>query len=209
MCSADLVGIGLSLLRAMKLGRPICVIQVGAFDGTTSDPLRSFLDAEDIHACLLEPQEGPFEKLASLYRNSKRITPLRMALADHNGSLKMSTSALEGSAMASAIQGHNKRFGIDGGTLREIQVPCITAASLLQKCGWPQIDFLQVDVEGYDWDVVNHFLQISVEPLVINFELLHLDRKTRLESAAALKKRGYHFIDNHLDRIAFHSALLK
>jgi hypothetical protein len=66
ICSIELAGIGLALIRAKKEGEPIHVIQVGAFDGTTSDPLCAFLGADDIRAFLLEPQSVPFEKMSGI-----------------------------------------------------------------------------------------------------------------------------------------------
>lgn len=209
ICSIELAGVGLALIRAKKEGEPIHVIQVGAFDGTTSDPLCAFLGADDIRAFLLEPQSVPFEKMSALYRNSNRIIALNMALADHDGLLKMSTSVADGSATASTIIGHNKRFGIESSALKEIEVPCLTAHSLLEMTGWSKIDFLQVDVEGYDWQVVKHFLKIEQKPLVINFEMLHLDKKTRIESTRVLAEIGYQFIDSRFDRTAFHRDILK
>lgn len=208
-CSVDIVGIGMSLIRAKKQGGKINVIQIGAFDGITSDPLRQFLTDPDIHAVLLEPQETPFKKLDSLYKESPNIRPIRAALAEHDGFIYMSTSCRDGSAMASTIEGHSKRFGIQNNAITRVEVPCMTVSSLMRSVGWSHIDFLQVDVEGADWKVVKEFLLLPLKPRIINFEILHLSKEIRSESIKVLSGLGYQIIDRHFDRAAFHQDLIK
>lgn len=168
--------------------------------------MRQFLTDSDIHAVLLEPQEIPFQKLHSLYQEFPNIKPIRAAVAEHDGFVYMSTSCRDGSAMASTIEGHSKRFGIRNNAVSSVEVPCMTVSSLMRSIGWSNIDFLQVDVEGADWKVVKEFLPLS--PRIINFEILHLNKEIRSESMEVLSGLGYRILDHHFDRAAFHQDLM-
>jgi len=147
--------------------------------------------------------------LVSLYKESSNIKPIRAALAEHDGFINMSTSCRDGSAMASIIEGHSRRFGIHDDTISRVEVPCMTVSSLLRSVGWSSIDFLQVDVEGADWKVVKEFLLLPQKPRIINFEILHLSKETRSESMEVLSGLGYQIIDRNFDRAAFHQDLIK
>lgn len=191
------------------MNQTIRVIQVGAFDGVTADPLTPHLAAEDLLAVLLEPQPEPFKKLNAKYKSIENIQTLNMAVADHNGSLQMWSNDMEGgSAMASSAVGHGKRFAISRDALKSFTVDCITASTLMEKLNWTHIDFLQVDVEGMDWKVVSLFLATQWKPMVINFEIIHLSRLERMESEKQLSRMGYQIIDGGYDRLAFHGTLL-
>ena len=145
----------------------------------------------------------------SLYKESPNIRPIRAALAEHDGFIYMSTSCRDGSAMASTIEGHSKRFGIQDNAISRVEVPCMTVSSLMRSLGWSHIDFLQVDVEGADWKVVKEFLVLPQKPRIINFEILHLSKEIRSESMEVLSGLGYQIIDRNFDRAAFHKDLIK
>lgn len=209
LCSADLVGMGLALIRQQRGSEPIRVLQVGAFDGVTADPLRRHIGSAGVEAALLEPQPGPFAKLVSLYHGQPDVHPLNVAIADYDGRLAMwAVDSKEGSTVASAHKTHSVRFGIPSSSLEEIEVECVTPRTVLRNLCWPQLDFLQVDVEGQDWFVVRQFLELSSPPTVINFEIIHLDKRSREESWSTLHEHGYQVIDWAYDRFALKSVLL-
>ncbi len=208
-CTADLIGVGLCLLRTQQSSRPIRIIQVGAFDGVLADPLRKHLQSPDVQAVLLEPQPSPYAKLVALYSEQPNIRPMRLAIAETDGTLKMWSSNLElGEPTSSSVHGHNKRFGVSSTAVKSFDVPCVTVPTLLAQIGWDALDFLQVDVEGADWRVVRQFLNLSQPPRLINFEFLHLSPEERRESSALLQSKGYQIVDGPYDRFAFASSLL-
>jgi FkbM family methyltransferase len=209
-CNADLAGIGMSLLRRANQQKIIHVLQVGAFDGVTADPLSSYLTAGDVRAVLLEPQPEPFRKLNTKYKDFENIQTLNLAMAEHDGTLQMWSNDMEGgSAMASSAVGHGRRFAMARDSLKPFMVECTTGASLLKKLKWRHIDFLQVDVEGMDWKVVSQFLAMESQPSVVNFEIIHLSKVERIESEKRLCKLGYQIIDGGYDRFAFQGMLLR
>jgi len=208
-CNADLVGLGMCLLRRANPEKNIHVLQVGAFDGVTADPLSRHLAAADVRAVLLEPQPEPFRKLKAKYMGFENIQTLNLAVADHYGTLEMWSDDMEGgSVMASTAAAHGKRFALARESLKPFLVECTTGAALLEKLDWNRIDFLQVDVEGMDWKVVTQFLAMESRPSVVNFEIIHLSKNERIESERRLCGLGYQIIDGKYDRFAFEEALL-
>lgn len=210
ICTADLVGIALAMLRNQKCAEPLKLVQVGAFDGETADPLANYLQLHaDIEAVLLEPQAVPFEKLSAKYATFKNIHTWNSAIAEHDGILKMWSNNTEcGSAMASSLADHGARFAIAAQSLQPIAVPCLSAMSLMKKMDWMKVDFLQVDVEGADWKVVRQFLELDPLPCALNFEIIHLSKEEREESLERLTFLGYQVIDGGYDRMAFQKHLL-
>lgn len=209
-CTADLVGIAFALLRNQSSAEPLRVVQIGAFDGETADPLANYLQLHtDIEAVLLEPQSAPFEKLSAKYATFKNIQTWNSAIAEHDGVLQMWSNDTEsGSAMASSLADHGARFAIADQSLKPISVPCMRAMSLMKKLNWKMVDFLQVDVEGADWKVVSQFLELDPLPRAINFEIIHLSKDEREESQERLTLLGYQIIDGGFDRMAFQKILL-
>lgn len=52
---------------------PLRIVQVGAFDGSANDRLVDVLARFGCEAVLIEPQPGPFRKLAALHSRRKNV----------------------------------------------------------------------------------------------------------------------------------------
>src|SRR5215472_17798567 len=55
--------------RMFEVGRELVFIQVGAFDGISTDPLRKYIHACGWRGVLIEPQPQPVTRLRELYAN--------------------------------------------------------------------------------------------------------------------------------------------
>jgi hypothetical protein len=64
-----------------------------------------------------------------------------------------------------------------------------------------------VDTEGMDHDILNWFFDADVEPAVINFEHLHLDRREPSASRELLWTNGYWWIETSQDTFAMKEFL--
>eukprot|EP00747_Dinoflagellata_sp_TGD_P096319 gnl/TRDRNA2_/TRDRNA2_166805_c2_seq2.p1 gnl/TRDRNA2_/TRDRNA2_166805_c2~~gnl/TRDRNA2_/TRDRNA2_166805_c2_seq2.p1 ORF type:complete len:160 (-),score=25.51 gnl/TRDRNA2_/TRDRNA2_166805_c2_seq2:271-750(-) len=81
---------------------------------------------------------------------------------------------------------------------KETSVRCISPASLLKEAAMEPstIDILEVDTEGYDLIILNHFLKLEgFHPYIISFEWVHIDRSVSSGEFAAvldtLSSKGY------------------
>ncbi|MEI8285056.1 MAG: FkbM family methyltransferase [bacterium] len=209
-CEADLIGIGFALLNASKKTKLIRVIQIGAFDGELGDPLKKHLGKSGIYAVLIEPQTVPYEKLKNKYSALSNVETKNVAIASESGEISMwAPLKNEGSPFASISRKHANNFGKSRDAFKEIKVQAVTPNDLLASLAWDSVDLLQVDTEGYDWALIRMFFDLGIEPSVINFERIHLDKPDSQESLALLKKRGYSIIDTEYDRFAYKDTLLE
>ena len=92
-------------------------------------------------------------------------------------------------------------FGYQG-EIEELQVPTLSAASLLAKHGIVELDLLQIDTEGFDYEIIKMFLNTGVKPAIISFESACLDFKTLCECMNLLTSNGYRLLTIGIDTIA-------
>jgi FkbM family methyltransferase len=204
----NLLFFGFSLLNAKKSGM-IQVLQIGAFDGHVCDPLEEILQNERVAAVLVEPQTSPYESLVKRYAGNPRIRIVNAAVGESDGKVTLYVPSSEASPKASLIARHHNRFGLKSGEVREVTVPSLSVASLVKQCQVERVDILQLDTEGMDYRILNWFFEDGVEPIIINFESLHLGKADRQTSRDLLRKKGYWWIDTDQDTFAVKESLVR
>lgn len=186
------------LLAELTLRSPDPVIvQVGAFDGTTDDPISTFLQHGDARSILFEPQPDPFAKLQAKYIDNPRVVAVNAAIAPRDGTYPL--FVVDGSnpddppwcsQIASMSRDHVLRHANWvpdlANRIRQIDVPAISPRTLMTTYDLERIDALIVDAEGADWDLVKLFLAEGVIPSVLQFEWKHLSGATRSAAIAEL-----------------------
>lgn len=85
----------------------------------------------------------------------------------------------------------------------------LSVAALVKQCQAEHIDILQLDTEGMDYKIIGWFFQAGVEPAIINFESLHLDRSEREAARNLLREKGYWWIDTDQDTFAVKESLVR
>jgi hypothetical protein len=63
-----------------EVGPELTFVQIGAYDGVSTDPLRKYIERCGWRGVMLEPQPGPAKELRALYRDNPRIVILEAAL---------------------------------------------------------------------------------------------------------------------------------
>src|ERR1700757_4714123 len=127
----NLLTLGLALLRARR-NETIHVLQNGAFDGHSCDPLLEILQNENVSAILVEPQKIPYERLVERYATNPRVSLINAAVAEHDGVVKLYVPDSGASPMASLIAQHHRQFGSGAKEIREIEVPSVSVSSLVK-----------------------------------------------------------------------------
>ena len=87
--------------------------------------------------------------------------------------------------------------------IRSAEVPTLTVATLLTRHSITKIDLLQIDVEGYDYEVIKMLDFNVVKPTVINFEHMHIPRPQRWECYRHLAAHGYDLAASRMNTVAF------
>jgi len=192
-------------------------IQIGANDGQGEDPLREEIITRRWSGILVEPVPHVFERLRRYYGDIPRLRLENAAIADHDGVHEMY-------ALAPAQPGDKLPYWYEGlASLRKeillkhraaipdidrrlmtLQVPSLTFTSLCRKHGVSSVDLVQIDTEGYDFEVVKLINLDELRPKIIMFENYHMDPDTHDACLEYLRGYGYEHLSDGMDTVAVH-----
>lgn len=181
-------------------GQGCIFVQIGAYDGISTDPLHKYITRCGWKGVMLEPQPGPANKLRELYKDNKDIVVLEAALDQHRGTRRLYTVDSEkipkwAGGMASFDRGHILKHehlipGINE-MMREFKVACITFGDVLDHLPNSRLDLLQIDAEGADGYILSLFPFNRISPAIIHWESKNLTKAQKEEALDLLCKQGY------------------
>jgi FkbM family methyltransferase len=178
-------------------------VQIGAFDGREGDQLYQLIRENHWRGILVEPQPHAFELLKQNYTGENKLRFFNVAIGPRDGSLTLYTRKTGSVPIASV----SKRLLVKPGHSRSeviaIEVPCWTFDRLLQEAGEPKrIDLLQIDTEGFDFEIIRSIRFDRIKPSIIRFEHALLSERDRNECLKLLSKQGYRFLLEDRDTMA-------
>jgi FkbM family methyltransferase len=192
----------------------VTVVQIGANDGIDNDPIHKFIKRDKWQGVLLEPQKYVFDKyLQPLYKKTKGIVTLNAALDTKDVFKPIYKISVSNSRWATGLtsfkrtvleeslrSGYIERQAIKEGCplpenkeecIAEESVECICTDSLIKKLGLKKIDWLQIDTEGFDFEIIKMFNIGVTRPEVIVYENLHFPASIQNECANYLRQYDY------------------
>ena len=140
------------------------VLEIGANDGVTYSNSLHLIE-KGWSAVLVEPSARVFWKMCDRHKGSKNVIVVNAAIAEHVGSgvlydsgdfLLKGTSSLLSTMKPSEI----KRWG--DVQFEETHISVLTFYQLLQDVPYKQFDFISIDCEGYDLEVLRQIELDSV-----------------------------------------------
>lgn len=190
------------------------VIQIGANDGITHDPIHKFIKRDNWKGVLLEPQSGVFHQyLKKIYAKNKGIVTLCAAIGEEDGSqpiykigfsdmrwatglTSFSKEKIESAFEDGIVASNCSKFGIEipkdkNKWISQEEVEVISPKTLLKKFDIKKIDLLQIDAEGYDLEVIRIFDIPSTQPEAIIFENVGLEKSEYEAYLEKLRIEGY------------------
>jgi FkbM family methyltransferase len=181
-------------------GQSCTFLQIGAYDGISTDPLNKYIERYSWRGVMLEPQPGPASRLRDLYKANDRITILEAAVDSRRGTRRLFT--VEGDnlpqwagGMASFDRDHilKHEYLIPGikALVRELTVQCIPIVDVLDKLPFPALDLLQIDAEGADGYILSLFPFDRVKPAIIHWEIKNMTRPQQEEALDIVAAHGY------------------
>jgi FkbM family methyltransferase len=196
------------------------VLQIGAFDGVSNDPVCALLrDCVNVRAVLIEPQPAAFAALQRLWRDTPRITTLQAALSDSAGERPLYVIAEDrkpfhpfADQLASFSKGYVEsecsrymwRPAPD--LVTSINVKTIDWRSLREQYG--PFDLVAIDTEGYDGEILHQIDFSRQTPAIVLYEHRHLDRAMQDRCVARLEQAGYVVRQvNKADTVASHIGM--
>lgn len=201
-----------AMLALQKSKPALSVLQIGAFDGETYDPINSFLTEFQPFAVLLEPVPASFANLERVYAGYRSIMTVNAALADTTGTASMFCvdasfeSSISLPALSSfrreVIESHEHDVPGISNAIREITVPTICASDLWNLFGEGKPDVLVIDTEGFDYQVMRLLGVPAIMPSIIYFEHRHLTHIEFREAMNVLTNADYRLILDSQDALA-------
>lgn len=198
---------------------PFYFIQVGAHNGITSDPFHRFV-VEGIawNSLLIEPQTPCVQILNSVYGDRSNVRVLHCAVGgmESSGSERVGGKSVTlykirddatglphwanqlASLRREVIESHRDRIeDIDRWIVTE-EVPSLSLAEIYRESGFPRIDLLATDTEGFDFEIVRQIESLPVLPQFIYYEHLHLRASEATACLELLRRLGYrsHSVNN-------------
>src|SRR5262249_40749238 len=188
-------------------------LQVGGFDGVTCDPLYETVCRQRLPGIILEPQRWAFERLRQAYADQPQVTLVNAALGPRDGQETLykirddvdAPHALRGLASfdEAVILKHRKRWPSLVEALCAEAVATISFATLFRKYGLPAVDILQIDTEGFDYEVLKLFDVLIRKPPVVHFEHKHLSKSDLNEALALLIRGRYRIAVGSVNTVAY------
>jgi FkbM family methyltransferase len=164
-------------------------VQIGGNDGINDDPLYHFVtwNKNKVSGFILEPVLDYFNELKKNYKNFRLIKTLNLAI--HNSENEMiihrvnpnSANVLPkySKGIASFNKEHHISCKIDSKHILEEKVPCVSLENLIKIYDIKNIDLLQIDAEGYDFEIILNINFKELKPSIINFEYYITDAKSK------------------------------
>lgn len=170
-------------------------VQIGAFDGQEGDPLHQLICRNNWCGILVEPQSQAFERLKRNYAGQDGLQFFNVAIGPEDGEITFYTRK-SGDVQVASTQRHLLiKPGHPGKDVVERRVPCWNIHTLLEHAGAPDhIDLLQIDAEGFDFEIIRGIDFSRLKPSIIRYEHTVLSENDRSACVAHLADHGYRFV---------------
>jgi len=214
-------------VSALASQRKLSVVQVGANDGITGDPIRPLILAHAGRALLIEPIPELLTRLREAYAgfagelvienvaigvggdtfSLHRLHPRHWPEYEKRvGRHPTGISSFDRSMVIEKVQ---KRLELDEAGAEEavecLRCPMLTLEQVIEKNGFQDLDVLQVDCEGYDVVAIKS-IGSKYRPAIINFESFNLSPEDWASWQEWAHRNGYGYIQGRHDTVAIRGA---
>jgi FkbM family methyltransferase len=204
------------LYRAVKhlLKDDFFILNIGANDGVDNDPIHPFLVMfPRWRGICIEPVHYNFEQLTFNYRNFPAIKLVQAAIGQEQKPLYyVDERACCDMNFVSQCCSFDREYVLK--TLAELRafrpdivsddaeryliadtsIPCLRLNQFLQDEGVEQVDFLNIDVEGHDYDVFMEFDIARFKPAIICVESAGFNEEKRAAFNKIMSDNNYQFL---------------
>ncbi|MEZ4722840.1 MAG: FkbM family methyltransferase [Flavobacteriales bacterium] len=206
------------------------VVQIGANDGITHDPVHPFIKRDRWSGVLLEPQHYVFEhELKIVYRKHHNLRLVNAALGTVDGITKLYAIGFSNERWATGLARFDrlsleamfesgkiaKRAKKAGQSLPEDQtkwieehnIRSVTVKTLIKESDVSKIDLLMIDTEGFDAEVVKMFIADDILPNAIVYESFQLSEEDKKECESLLLSKHFLLKDIGPNTVAWQHGL--
>ncbi len=200
------------LARVLLEDEHFFFVQIGANDGVRADDSYNFITRHQLPGVVVEPLSDMFEKLSENYRHHPQIKKINKAI--HSSAETMPLYRIKSDAdvpdwchgiasfdKAHLLSGTKKVAHLEDYIVEE-SVACISLDELFAQTQTEHISFLQIDTEGYDFEIIKMIDFNHYKPKIIRYECCTLSAEDNLACVELLARQGYQFFDEGNDMIA-------
>ncbi|WP_411768216.1 FkbM family methyltransferase [Winogradskyella sp. A3E31] len=200
-----------------KVGKSFSFVQVGANDGVSFDNLYEVVTKRKSKGLVIEPLEEYYTQLVENYKVYPEIIPIKKAVhptASQITIYKVAKSALHKypdwvKGIASVDPKHHLKINVASEDMEKEEVSCMPLMALIKNSGMLNLDYIQIDTEGFDLEVLKMINFSTVKPVLIKYESVNLSQKDKQEARHLLEKNGYFHYQSHYDSLAIHLGKIK
>lgn len=192
-------------------------VQIGAFDGRSGDPLHRYVCRFGWRGILVEPQERYFRQLQRTYEGFDGLRLVRAAVAEEPGEKVLYTigdpdapdlpkwAPQIASFDLEAVLRHRRAIpDLEARLTREV-LPCVPLGELFEQAE-SEIELVQIDTEGYDYQVLRQIDFGRVSPAIVRYEHKHLSLADQDAAVALLVSHGYRIAREADDTTAYRGS---
>jgi FkbM family methyltransferase len=158
-------------------------VEVGANDPKNGSQTW-LLEQQGWRGVLVEPQSALYEKLVEVRKNSK-VHRAACGAPEKRGKATLHLATHDGFA---TMQLQEDSLGINFCGTETVDL--VTLDDILAKEGGPKVDFLSIDVEGFELDVLSGFSLENVRPALVLME----DAVRNLDKHRYMTSHGYKLV---------------
>ena len=170
-------------------------VDIGAYDGKTFSNTHALALLGWSGVCV-EPSPVVFPKLLELYKSNGKIQLFQKAISSYSGEVEFWDS--NGDAVSSLIQAETVKWANGGVKFTKHTVESITVKELLKYSNTTKIDFLSIDCEGLDFEILK---QIDLKALHVKMVCIECPYEMRKPVKDYLTAKGYTAIHENAENL--------
>jgi len=126
------------------------LLDIGAYHPETFSNSRALI-SKGWEAVLVEPSPECFENIFHFYEDDKMVTVFNVAINTYDGEMIFYNSQ---GAVATGKKEHYDVWKFVQKDFKQIEVPCLTWKTFHDFIFRKKFDFINIDAEGMDWDIL-------------------------------------------------------
>ena len=201
----------LNILKANNQHKNIKFLQIGANDGVSFDCLYDYITKNKWSGVAVEPLKEFYDKLCFNYSGFSNIQLVNLAIHPTEKSISLYKvnpvyyNSFENwvKGIASFDKEHLIKHGVHESKIINETVDCINLMNLVKEYNLYDVDYIQIDTEGFDAEILKMLDFSLLKPQMIKFEHIHLNEIELNKVISLLKRNKYKFRKDKQDFFAY------
>ncbi len=180
------------------------LLDIGANDGRTLSNSLALIE-KGWGGALVEASPKAFERLSKEHQGNKKIELHNFALAGHDGEIEFNESGELLGCGDVALVSSTKQNEMDRWTslnmpFEKMKVPCKSFASFIKDSKYKQYDFISIDVEGMELEILP---QINFDEVGSKLACIEFNGKDKQKYDAIMLPFGFRVIQQNAENLIY------